>query len=644
MTLLSLPLEILQQIAGYVETLHRPSLYNFSLTSKTCHRSSAFLVFRQISIAADHRDALRRDVDRLLEDLSRMNSTRHVQRITIKGALRLNDKKIDDGRLTPNTNWMRPHGLEEILVDEDPTFYSGQYVVYDEPVIGRSSEEDMAWAPVVSLLQKTIHLKDLVYDCKSQFPPSLLKILHQQHPQCRLHHLTFRFRTLLWGVPYPYEMELATSPSLHRVKLISSDCDTDGDDDFNLEAIMELAAGLAPNLKEVTVLQIIPDVSAMNRRRRGSWKGLPGFKSDAVGSLTSLSLKGYSGLKLPRPIQHWAKYVDFACLQQLSLGGSYQTKSSGLSGETMGWIAHNHSFPRVRTLNVYLDRDDTFHERPNYSEDAVSFFQAFESLEELSIHGPIDSRIMDAILSQHGQTLKKLSVDPYEQTQSFSNGRDLRDIPIEFTKDHVLQIQVHCPVLEDLAIPVKRNNSSASEVEIYRCFCEMRSLRYLFLTLDCSNWRVTRDRTYSPRFDTEDDKVIEDLHPVKRGTLRETFINCAVDETVARAIWNTISQSKKGRQLERLKLWVTGGNEFGAGESLSSHSAIILHLSRSWLIECVPRNDLQDITVSELGQRARQTGERIYDSDARQVFRSIWPSDEYSEDQRDNWSSFPLQV
>jgi hypothetical protein len=131
-------------------------------------------------------------------------------------------------------------------------------VVYGDPVIERFSEEDMAWAPVVSLLQAIPHLKDLIYDCQSQFPPSLLKILHEQHPQCRLHHLTFRFRTLLWGVPYPYEMKLVTSPSLCRVKVACGRRDTDGNDDFNLGAMMELATGLAPNLKEVTVLGLAP--------------------------------------------------------------------------------------------------------------------------------------------------------------------------------------------------------------------------------------------------------------------------------------------------------------------------------------------------------------------------------------------------
>jgi hypothetical protein len=216
-TLPSLPLEILQQIADCVEIVHRPSLFAFSLASNACHRAAASLVFRKISIMIHDREGLRRDADRLVEALFRADSARQVQYITIKGALRLNAKKT--GIYDPDKCCLRRSGLAEILVDEELMDQSRLYVVYDEGVIEESSEEDMAWAPVVSLLQAIYGLRDLIYDCQSQFPPSLLRTLRKHHPLYRLQHLTFRLRTLLWGVPYLYEMELATSPSLYRVKV-----------------------------------------------------------------------------------------------------------------------------------------------------------------------------------------------------------------------------------------------------------------------------------------------------------------------------------------------------------------------------------------------------------------------------------------
>jgi hypothetical protein len=80
----------------------------------------------------------------------------------------------------------------------------------------------------------------------------------------------------------------------------------------------------------------------------------------------------------------------------------------------------------------------------------------------------------------------------------------------------------------------------------------MKSLRFLFLILDCSNWRVTRDSNYNPKFDEKDQKHLDIFaaHFLKRGEFKETLINCAVDEALARSIWNTISQNKTGRRLE----------------------------------------------------------------------------------------------
>jgi hypothetical protein len=153
--------------------------------------------------------------------------------------------------------------------------------------------------------------------------------------------------------------------------------------------------------------------------------------------------------------------------------------TSGLSGETMEWIAETQSFPHVKSLCVHVTRDDLEVEKPNYRGQAISFFRTFNSLEQLSINGPIGHRIMDDVLAHHGQTLTELSLHPREELPIGINVRNLRDlaVPFHFAKDSVSQLQDQCPILEDLTITVKRNKSSASEAEMYRCFGEMTSLR-----------------------------------------------------------------------------------------------------------------------------------------------------------------------
>lgn len=648
----SLPLEILQQVAEYVDIGHRPSLQAFSLTSKACHNASVFLIFRKVHIRVRDCEGIQRDVDRLSGVLSRVDSFRHVQRISMTGALLLkgNKREFHD----PDKSYYKTSGLDEIFSDEDLMSTGGKYVVYDEAVIKESSEEDMAWAPIVKLIGAICHLKDLVYECQNQFPPSLLRFLHHKHPSCRLHHLTFRFRTLLWVVPYPYEMELATSPSLYRIKAVCAYQDSDGDFDYNPDAIMELVAGLAPNLKEVDIQCIHPIVPSHQRRVRDQpWQGLPGLSSGAVGSLTSLSLKGFHWLS-PTDLQSWVKHTDFAKLQHLDLGGGYQYYSCGLSGETMDWIAQNLVFPRLRTLRVGLDRHDTFHERPNYSENAISFFQTFEPLDELFVHGPLDWQIVDVILSHHGRTVRKLGLHPLEPPDSPANGRDRRDIPIEFSKDRLLHIQLQCPALQELSIPIKRSKSSASEVELYKCFSEMQSLRRLFLHLDCSNWRISRDSTYDPGFSEEDSEIVYEGpgRPwIKKGHLKEALINCAVDRALARSIWNAISDGKKGRPLERLKLWTTGGGDWPDFSKTCCLCCMVDNLSRAWVLERTARQGQQEIMIREPGQSAREASERESwcvahekTSEVWRIFRSIWPRKTGSKGWQEDWSSFPLEI
>jgi hypothetical protein len=161
----TLPLEIQQQIADCVEAAHRPSLFALSLASKACNRAAAFIVFRDISITVRNSEGLQQDADRLVKTLSNTDSARHVQSITIIAALRFESTKrtIYDHE----HGWFKQSGLAEIFPEEELMDYSRDSIVYDEAVIEEFSEEDMAWAPIVSLLKVTIGLKDLIYNCQT---------------------------------------------------------------------------------------------------------------------------------------------------------------------------------------------------------------------------------------------------------------------------------------------------------------------------------------------------------------------------------------------------------------------------------------------------------------------------------------------
>ncbi|KAF2497120.1 hypothetical protein BU16DRAFT_349993 [Lophium mytilinum] len=687
LSLQGLPLEILQQIAGHLNNSHRPSLYAFGLASEICHGATIPSIFHHIYLTISSREALQRDVDALVKTLSRTASARLVRCLSIKGFLRLSDKSKIEGYKSSSWNsrsQFEATGVNEILRDEEPDSPS-PHVVYDEPVIVKSSEEDLAWVPLVSLIRTLPRLTKLVYNCRNQFPPSLLDALHDHHPQCKLYHLTFRFRTLLWGTPYPYEMALATSPCLYSVKVACGQRDSDGDDDFNQEAMMELVAGLAPNLKEVVVVNLTPENSwRYNRRPREPWRGLPGFvPGRSIGSLTSLSLLGtvaltslsfLSAVDVTRwdLLQTWARHTEFSQLRHLALGGGYGCEGIGINDQEMEWIAQNCAFPRLKTLRIRLTRNDMHVERPNYANNAIALLEAFEPLDQLEVSGPLEPKILDAILHRHGQTLKKLSLRPSERSSTADNLTLRRHIPMTLAKEHVLQIHAQCPALQELAVPVKRTKSDALEAEIYKSFGKMGRLKSLFLTLDCSDWRVCRDPNSidDASFDAADRETYKWSGFLKKGYVRETLMNCAVDETLARSIWETICQSETGQDLESLKLWTTGGGEWGNYGGNGGIPLVVNNLSRSWLIERVARDDKGIINVRELGRRVREVrdqevtdgykrrAERVgyeryivmepedvaEEDETVQVFRRAWPRKKGSKDWREDWSSFPLQV
>jgi hypothetical protein len=172
----------------------------------------------------------------------------------------------------------------------------------------------------------------------------------------------------------------------------------------------------------------------------------------------------------------------------------------------------------------------------------------------------------------------------------------------------------------------------------------MKALRYLFLSLDCFNRRPDNSQ-----FDEEDRRPVDSCrHYVTKEDLKQALINHAVDEALARSIWKTISQDKRDRQLESLRLWTTETLSEGI-PTMYSHDTFIKNVSRSWLIERVPRDDQDDIIVRELGKRGREpeancVRHSCHESAVEKIFHEIWPRKEGSKDWQDDWSSFPLQT
>lgn len=686
--LANLPVEILQQIAGLVRDTNRPSFYAFCVTNKPCRLACMPLLFHELHVSVNDYRSLQNDVDLLLKSLLSSvcggDVTQYVRHLCLKGCLSSVKSDCSEGTMTATDELeriatheeqlqrFRSEGLEELL-DESTEPLVDTFLGEENPFV--TPEQNTAWTPVANLIKTLPNLTKLVYNCRNQFPPCLLNVLHSHHPQCRLYHHTFRLRSLRskFDCLDPHELAVAMSPCLYSVKLRCSQFNEDAEPDQNLQAILELVAGLAPNLKEVFVFYMaIP--KSQHPSSDPPWHGLPGFVRDKTGSLTLLSITGRlpSPVSFPDLLQTWANHTDFSSLRHLSLGGAYDqgTRESrlGLSTPELEFLAQACSFPQLESLHILLMR--RYHRTENvdphanakYINAATAFFDSPRPLRKLSVAGSILPEILDTILGRHGRTVVDLKLCPFEDTWA----RPLQYIPyvpMTITKAHILQIEAHCPVLESLSISIKRTMSDASEVALYTSLARIEPLQSLFLTLDCSNWRVQRDPDleYEAWFD-EDDKEKFDgpWRVLRRGHVRQNLINCAVDETLARSIWDAIAQHKDGKRLLSLQLYTTGAMNFGLPGQVSRMVDIARHLSRSWRLERGIRDDEQDaLHVRELGLQARKARDEevqakweaeggVQDHEQShagvQVFRRIWPEKEIGRSWIDDWTSYPLQI
>lgn len=680
--LVDLPIEILQHIARLVRGTHRPSFYAFCVTNKRYRLAFVSLIFRELHVSVNDCRVLQNDVNLLLKSLLSTvcggDVTQHVRNLCLKGSLSL--MKSDSGEVTDDFDGITKHeeqiqrfqseGLNELLDENDP--FLDKSLGEEDPFV--TPEENAAWLPVANLTKMLPNLTKMVYNCRNQFPPSLLNALHSHGPQYRLYHHTFRLRSLRPKSDRlgPHELAVATSPCLYSVKLRCGDYIEDGEPDQNPQAIWELVAGLAPNLKEVSVIYL-PVTAHQYSSGPEDWQGLPGFARGQTGSLTLLSVTGIlpPPVWLPGSLQEWASHIDFSSLRQLSLGGAYQgTRESrhGLTTAALEFLARACSFPQLESLHILLMRRHRVsenidpHANAKYINAATAFFDSFHPLRKLSVAGSILPEILDAILTRHGRTVVDLKLCPFEDPWARMTDY-IPYIPMTITKAHILEINDHCPGLESLSIYVKRTMSDASEVELYRSLARIRPLQSLFLTLDCSNWRVRRDPDLEDEawFDEDDKRKFDGpWRALKRGHVRQSFINCAVDETLARSIWDVIATHKDGRRLLSLKLHTTGAMNFGMPGQVSRMVDIVHQLSRSWLIERGVRDNEQDVLhVRELGLEARKArdkdlqdrleaegGAEEYErlQAGLKVFRRIWPEKEVNRPWKDDWTSYPLQI
>ncbi|KAF2150017.1 hypothetical protein K461DRAFT_323509 [Myriangium duriaei CBS 260.36] len=599
--LCDLPSEVLEYLCQHLE---RPSLQHFSVLSRCCYLAAKASLYRTI-----HLNRPLEDVAQWSQILARSSSLEHVRHLYI--------------------------GAEPCQLDDTEDVW---------PLANTMSADDASWLPLANLIQNLSGLVQLTWIHGTTLPPCILAMLHAKRPPCRLHYRTFTLPGLLCPPNHlhlaPYELDVATSPSLHSVNLNYAEFYSNNQCvNYNQDALLDMVAGAAPNLREVYFKDVLYGFhstlpSVLRTREWRSWRENPLSSSVPVsfcGALTCivLDIRGEAGADMLKALHNRS---DFRKLKILKLGYLVST-------EAIWWMRDNCEFSSLHTLAIEPYERDSFEELEIATE---SFLQSLPPLSSLSITAYYSRHTLYSAFFRHGHTLKQLLL-----------GRSRVPGGIWLDDRSILDdIRTHCPSLEELAFPLQRSLGDAEEVKFYRSLGAFRSLRQIHLSLDCSReWPAycLFAAGSSPGPSRRYPQIWYNSEQSRQ--IREFLINAAMDKKLARTIFKVIATSKSASSLPLDQLSLGYRNPF---PPVSARLAPVIQglfsrIARSWKCTRNPRDDVPDhecfVEDCTKPQDWMPTWPREEDlSDAVKIaFRSIRP--ESPPPYRDfwtGWRSLPL--
>lgn len=182
------PPEILVRIAEILDATHPPSLIAFARANKGCYIITKTLIYRTIRINIGEGQPLVRDVRTLEKMHQRDDSFASVHRLILLCKY-------------PGTR-CRYTSLSPCERKADDTEIQGCWDLYCSESYASSALTDRIadrqWQRLAGLVRQLPGLTDLFWASPKhcQFPPSILQALHEELPQCRLHHFSFHRREL----------------------------------------------------------------------------------------------------------------------------------------------------------------------------------------------------------------------------------------------------------------------------------------------------------------------------------------------------------------------------------------------------------------------------------------------------------------
>ena len=608
----------------YASDQRRSDLRASSLTSRQCCAATASQRFCQVRVVVTNADDLMRSLERWTEMLDRDGGRfRYVQRLKV---ILPGQDKVDD-------EWgERRYGP---WFSDVPCFRRPSEIDYRGPW-GLQSITGEHWLALALFIGQLPALKDLVWGFV-KMPQPVLAAIHAAGT-CRLHMQRFCLYSLVVhrnGDPQvididPDDYALATSPALFSVVAEVYSFGSDGELDYNEDAVLGMVAGTAPNLQHVWLLPSSPGNSLA--LMAAAALGKPPAAPDSLFSSSKVQVGNPRSLIFTTQgsfdINVWATRADFSKLCHLALDWD----------PVLADIAARGELASLRDLCLEgIDVDS------NSAVCQLLTALNSNSLRGLSLSGHIDEALFDTVLDRHGQLLRHLFLKPFPEYGEDEYEEHPPPPPVFLTPALSARLVEKCPNLEQAEFSVDRSLGDARECAVYRGLSRLPRLRRLSLTL----WFIV-----SANEDVLDEDGESNHEPEKipRAYLSQAFANAAVDAGLARAIFDMLSPSGGLQHLRLLTKRKRGGYVSGSGQ----FGFLLAWFGRDWICErrksganmaAVETREIDSPHTLKMAAKAWQSiaeaskhywGEQVFI----EAFGDVWPqtTPRWWED----WKSIPL--
>jgi hypothetical protein len=616
--MLKLPVETLRHISNHLD---RSSLLDFSTTNRQCRLASSPLIFQDVCVRFSSPESLYHSVERCQKVLVSSNSFKYVHHLRVVAAeLYPLCELIDDGGdgSLHNFTYCGISGFKTTLV---------------------TSEEE--WQPLTRLVKTLFVLRSFTWGCLEQVPCYILDIVDDKVPRCWLHIDNFFLRSLVQPSSASVtidsgDLKVATAQCLRSLVIQCDYVDSYGYDNYNPQAVMEMVSGAAPNLQTVRLIwhrgasRLASNRPVILLAKEPQSNLLP-CEQQRLGHLDHLEIvEGDSGhvLKL------WNLRTNFGLLQSLEV--HYPLATSDFV-----WLKDNCHFESLHTLAVNLCTSVGENDLQGDLTDAVeALLLSIPPLRSVKLTGDYSQRIVESVLDRCKLSLRTLLLGPLRERGTGV----IANIPFIHT------IKLHCPNLEELAVPFMRCQGDASEVAVYRSLAQLPAIRRLHLAM-YSREAFLWDQDSPLDLDSQ----IYDRKPGLRDQFCRAAVDLAIDQALAANIFRiiTISKSRSSPVLESLEIHVEALRILGGFNSVPKMIHWLQYIGRSWTCTPKVRDDMRGqcriVEYDDEHKLDRQDVDELgaVDQEIRTRFGSllshVWPGID-SGNWRAKWHSFPLSA